>query len=335
MTDRPNPRPFRVGAAFLAKVRGKRASSPFEGLDLNPTHWAIEALHIMRKALVRLWGRDVMLYTGGVSFFALLAVFPGIAILIGLYSLLADPSVAIHRAQLLAQLLPPGAQDLFVNELTRLAHVPGGAISAQSGVALIVGVYAAHRGFKAMLAGLSFIHDEDKPRGFFSFNFMALLVLIAAIGLMIFVSGLFLVLKLAAFTLNIRPLAGMWWFYSEWGWASFGLTLGLSLIYRYAMSREPVAWRASTVGGAAAAALSLFASWLCAFYVQQIAHLGVTYGSVSAVVVFLIWLSWSVNAVFFGGALATELEIVLRRLPVAMIEDKRGESAISASPPES
>jgi len=68
-------------------------------------------------------------------------------------------------------MLPPGAQDLFVNELTGCARA-GGAISAQSGVALIVGVYAAHRASRAMLAGLSFIHDEDKPRGFFSFNFM-------------------------------------------------------------------------------------------------------------------------------------------------------------------
>ncbi|MDB5430263.1 MAG: ribonuclease [Caulobacter sp.] len=304
-------------------------------LDLNPTHWAIETLIMLRKALVRLWGRDVMLYTGGVSFFALLAVFPGIAILIGLYSLLADPSHAIHRAQMVAQLLPPGAQDLFVNELTRLAHVPGGAISAQSSVALVVGVYAAHRGFKALLAGLSFIHDEDKPRGFFSFNFMALIVLVAAIGLMIFVSGVFFTLKLAAFMLNVRPLAGASWFYSEWAWASFGLTLGLSLVYRFAMSREPVAWRASIVGGAAAAVLSLVASWLCAFYVQQIAHLGVTYGSVSAVVVFLIWLSWSVNAIFFGGALATELEIVLRRQPTLLVTDQRGEAPIAVSKPES
>ena len=39
------------------------------------------------RAFARSWGRDVMLYTGGVSFFALLAVFPAIAILIGFYKL--------------------------------------------------------------------------------------------------------------------------------------------------------------------------------------------------------------------------------------------------------
>ena len=67
--------------------------------------------------------------------------------------------------------------------LVRLSQAPHGSISVQSGVALVIGGYAAHRGFKAFLAGLSFIHDEHRPRGFLSFNFMALLVLIAAFGL--------------------------------------------------------------------------------------------------------------------------------------------------------
>jgi membrane protein len=94
----------------------------------------------------------------------------------------------------------------------------------------------------------------------------------------------------------------------------------MTLIYRFAMSREPVAWRPSIIGGAAAAALVLLFSWACAVYVDQIAHLGATYGSLTAVVVFLIWLSWNVNAIFFGGALATEVELALhiRRTPVQM-----------------
>jgi membrane protein len=34
---------------------------------------------------------------------------------------------------------------------------------------------------------------------------------------------------------------------------------------------------------------------------------------VAAVVVCLIWISWNVNAAFFGGALATEVDLVLIR----------------------
>ena len=48
---------------------------------------------------------------------------------------------------------------------------------------------------------------------------------------------------------------------------------------------------------------------------------GATYGSVATVVVFLIWLSWSVNAVFFGGAFATEIEIVLRERERRLLPD--------------
>jgi membrane protein len=91
------------------------------------------------------------------------------------------------------------------------------------------------------------------------------------------------------------------------------MALGMTLIYRWAMSRDPVDWRASFLGGATASALCIFASWGLGIYVEQIAALGATYGSIATVVIFLIWLSWNVNALFFGGALATEVEIALHR----------------------
>ena len=40
--------------------------------------------------------------------------------------------------------------------------------------------------------------------------------------------------------------------------------------------------------------------------------------------IFLIWLSWNVNAVFFGGALATEVELALHRRRVPLPSDLGG-----------
>ena len=62
--------------------------------SLDPMHALRVALKVMGRALSRLWGRDVMLYVGGVSFFALLAVFPGIALAIGLYGVFLSPERA-------------------------------------------------------------------------------------------------------------------------------------------------------------------------------------------------------------------------------------------------
>jgi membrane protein len=275
------------------------------------SRWIIPAALVSVRAFRRMFGRDVMLYTGGVSFFALLAVFPALAILLGIYSLLLTPEAAAMQADAFAQLLPPGAHALFQSELERLARAPMQVVSAQSGAALLVGLYAAHRGFKALIAGLSFIHDEEKPRGFFGFNILAFIALLVAFALLSVLSGLFLAVRLAAATLHLDPLKGAAWWASEWVWASLGLTLGLTLVYRYAMSSQPVAWRGALIGGAAAASLSITASWASALYVKQFANFGATYGSIAAVVVMLVWLSWNVNAVFYGGAVATELEILV------------------------
>jgi membrane protein len=306
-------------------MRSPRIRQRLASIDWDPAHWARLSLAVLGRALTRLWGRDVMLYTGGVSFFVMLAIFPGLAILIGLYSLLSDPAQAAREGQALSNLIPVGARELFMHELMRLVRSPHLALSTQSGLALIVAIYASHRGFKALLAGLSFIHDEDEPHGFVGFNLIAFFVLVATFGGLLIISSIFFTLRIMGSAFELRPLRGVSWLFSEWTWASVGLTLGLACIYRWAMSRRPVVWRASVIGGVAAAALSLFASWAIAFYVEQISQLGATYGSLATVIVFLIWLSWNVNAIFFGGALATEVELAIdAQAPRRRIEDLRG-----------
>ena len=307
-------------------------------LDLDPLHALRVVVRTLIRALVRLWGRDVMLFTGGVSFFIMLAIFPALAILIGLYSLIADPAQAAREGEALARLMPVGARGIFQSELLRLTTTPHAAISTQSGLALLIGVYAAHRGFKALLAGLSFIHDEDKPRGFVGFNVLALLVLVATFAALGVISSVFFGLRVMGSAFELRPLRGVSWLYSEWTWASAGLSIGLACIYRFAMSSRPVDWRASIVGGVVAATLCLGSSWAIAVYVEQVAHLGATYGSIATVVVFLIWLSWTVNSIFFGGALATEVELALEAMEIhrmpRILSDLRGAKPL-AWPPES
>ena len=265
---------------------------------------------MLRRALIRLWGRDVMLYTGGVSFFALLAFFPALSIIISLYGVMVKPDAAAAQMAALSLILPPEAQMLFQEQIDRLVHAPAKAVSAQSFFALVIGLYAAHRGIKALLAGLSFIHEDERPIGFVGFNLLALVVGVGAFALLAALSVVFVAMRLASAWLHLAaPHQSL--FRNEWLWAGTGLTLGLTLLYRYAIAREAIGWRASFGAGVTAAALSLGASALSAVYVSKIAHLGAMYGSVGAVVVLLIWVSWNVNAVFYGGALASEIEEAL------------------------
>nr|WP_230974837.1 YihY/virulence factor BrkB family protein [Brevundimonas vitisensis] len=288
------------------------------GLGLN--YW----VRLSGRAFARSWGRDVMLYTGGVSFFALLAVFPAIAILIGFYKAVLSITQVSEQAAALADVMPYAARAIFLAEIERLANASARTVSAQSAFALVVGAYAAHRGFKALLAGLNLIHDETEPHGFFKFNLLAFFVALFAFGLFTVVSG-------AVVTARLLDHAGETAGQGGGGLPfdgllpALGLALGLTALYRYAMShRTRVAWAPAIAGGLVATLLSMISSWLCAIYVEQIAPLGATYGSVGAVVVLLIWLSWNVNAIFYGGAFATEMEIAARARGAPILDGQDG-----------
>lgn len=292
---------------------GLQAKSDIE----TAARWATPMLwgRLAVRAFARSWGRDVMLYTGGVSFFALLAVFPAIAILIGFYKAVLSIAQVSEQAAALADVMPTAARAIFRAEIERLANASARTVSAQSFFALVIGGYAAHRGFKALLAGLNLIHDEKEPHGFFRFNMLAFFVAIGAFLLFTVVSGAVVTSRLLEHAGPIvegaaAPSRGI---ALDGLWPALGLAIGLTMLYRYAMShRTPVAWAPSIAGGLVATVMSTVSSWLCAIYVEQIAPLGATYGSVGAVVVLLIWLSWNVNAIFYGGAFTTEMEIAAR-----------------------
>jgi len=318
--------------ARAAAGTGLQAKSDIEAA----ARWATPLLwgRLSVKAFTRSWGRDVMLYTGGVSFFALLAVFPAIAILIGFYKAVLSIGQVSEQAAALADVMPAAARAIFRAEIERLANASARTVSAQSFFAVVIGGYAAHRGFKALLAGLNLIHDETEPHGFFKFNLLAFFVALAAFLLFTVVSGAVVTSRLLEHAGPETAAAGGGGIALDGLWPALGLAIGLTMLYRYAMShRAPVAWVPSIAGGVVATVMSTVSSWLCAIYVEQIAPLGATYGSVGAVVVLLIWLSWNVNAIFYGGAFATEMEIAARSMGAPDIEpaEPRSETVVSLS----
>ncbi len=280
-------------AAVAAKPRVARAAK---------RSWL--SLRLFGRALNRVWQRDAMLYVGGVSFFGLLAAVPAMSILVGTYGLFFSAEQATAQVAAVGDLMPPLARRVLENELARFPFGRSLTLSTQSVLAAFIAVYASHRSFKALISGLNLIHDEERPHSFVGFNLQALAVALAAVGLLIGTSVVFFGLRVAAALLSLDDH----WLSNAWLWASVGLTGGLTLLYKYAMSRDRSPWRASLTGGVVAAALCLFASWASGAYVDFAQELGRTYGALGAAVVFLIWLSWNVNAVFIGGALATEVE---------------------------
>ena len=67
--------------------------------DYDPTHWVAAVVRVAGRSWRRTQNRNAALYVGGVCFYGMLAIFPALALLIGLYSLLFTPAEAQHQAE--------------------------------------------------------------------------------------------------------------------------------------------------------------------------------------------------------------------------------------------
>ena len=75
-------------------------------------------------------GEDrILMNAAGVTFYALLALFPAIAAFVSIYGLFADPSRIADQLDTLAGLLPGGGMEVIRDQLTRVASQSNGSLT--------------------------------------------------------------------------------------------------------------------------------------------------------------------------------------------------------------
>jgi len=86
------------------------------------------------------------------------------------------------------------------------------------------------------------------------------------------------------------------------------ILFGLACLYRYGPSRSRAQWRWVTWGSAIAGAIWILGSLLLSWYVSNFGTYNATYGSLGAVIGFMVWLWLSTIIVLIGGEINAELE---------------------------
>jgi membrane protein len=82
----------------------------------------------------------------------------------------------------------------------------------------------------------------------------------------------------------------------------------LALIYRYGPSRDEPQWRWISWGSVFAAVSWLVFSAAFSFYAANFGTFNQTYGSLGAVIGFMLWIWLSVTVILLGGKLNAEIE---------------------------
>src|SRR5205085_12292885 len=101
--------------------RGRSADRPS---DIPPPGWK----DILLRVYHGISEDRILLVAAGVTFYLLLSIFPGIAALISIYGLFANPADVAGHLDALANVAPGGAIDILREETTRLASNGGTTI---------------------------------------------------------------------------------------------------------------------------------------------------------------------------------------------------------------
>ncbi|PVE25746.1 hypothetical protein DC522_02935 [Microvirga sp. KLBC 81] len=288
-------------AAAAEKGRGREADRPTE---IPAKGWK----DILWRTYEE-FGKDrVTSVAAGVTYYALLAIFPAIAALVSIYGLFADPATIQDHLNAMSGVLPGGALEIISDQVKRISSQGGGALGFGFIFGLVLSLWSANAGMKAVFDALNIVNDEEEKRSFIRLNLVSLSFTLGAILFILFALGGIVVLPIILDFIGLG--SGTEWLLAiiRWPVLLIGVTLGLSLIYRFGPSRDKAEWRWVTPGGLIAAVLWIAVSMLFSWYVSNFGSYNETYGSLGAVIGFMTWIWLSSIVVLLGAEINAEME---------------------------
>lgn len=269
-------------------------------------HWGA----MLRGTLAASVSDRVSLTAAGCAFYATLALFPAISILISIYGLALNPWNVEQQLRAVQTLLPPPAYELIAERVHHLVAQPRARLSFGLGVSTLITFWSAATGTKSVIAALNLAYGTHERRSILQFQLVgfgltmsAILVAVLGIAVLVFLPAWLRVLGILQYHTRIvlLHLAGLAMLV---GFA----TLSIGLLYRFGPSHRTGSKRRIAPGALLATMVWLAASGLLDFYIDHIGSFGATYGPIGAVIGVMLWFFVSVYAVLLGAELNAQLE---------------------------
>ena len=251
----------------------------------------------------------ILLVAAGVTFYALLALFPTIAAVVSLYGLFADASTISEHLKLISGFLPEGALTVIGDQVTRITSHGNATLGFAFAGTLLLSLWGANAGTKAIFDALNIIYKEREKRSFLELTFKSLLFTIAGLVLVLVAIAGVVAVPLALKLLGIPKESGAAILVLlRWPLLYVVILLALACLYRYGPSRAHPQWSWVTWGSAIAGAIWIASSLLLSWYVANFGTYNATYGSLGAVIGFMIWMWLSTIVVLVGAEINAEME---------------------------
>ena len=248
----------------------------------------------------------VSLVAAGCAFYATLALFPTITMLISLYGLAYNPDTVQPQLHYLRTFMPPAAFSLISDRIQSVVAQPARGLGVSFIVSLLISFWSSSTGTKSILNALSLAYQEQEGRGIIKFQLISLaMTLVAiigaalAIGVLVFIPIAVAFLGLSGDATFLVGLLGTV--------AMIGFVVGaLGLLYRYGPAGSGRIFYAP--GATLATVMWLLGSWAFGLYVGHFAAYSATYGPLSTLIGLMMWFYLTAYVVLFGAEVNAALD---------------------------
>lgn len=251
--------------------------------------------------------RNMGLLSAGIAFYAMFALFPGMAATIAIWGFFADPAVMRDYLDQIHDVIPDAAFGLLESQLDQLLASPTRTLRWATLLSFAVALYSVHNAVAALVSGLNAVHLRSHRPGPLRILWSAMLTL-AVVALVLGALGVVVTVPVALNVLQLGRLESFILLYLPWVVMFAVLFVVLSLFYRWGPTTESRSHRHSWLspGAFVAALLWVAASIAFSVYLANFGAYNRLYGSIGAVIALLMWLYISAYIVLFGAVLNEE-----------------------------
>jgi membrane protein len=265
----------------------------------------------VKRIIRRINDDEVFGRAAQLSYYFLLALFPLLLVLINLLGFLAQQGTEFRTKLIsyLAAVMPSSAVALVHTTLDEISAASG---SGKVSLGLLAALWAASNGMGAISQTLNMAYNVRETRSWWKVRLISV-VLTIALSILI-ISALAIVLYGGSIGEALANRYGfghgfqVLWSILQWPIALGFVLATFNLIYNFAPDLSPAQRRWFTPGAVIGVTLWLLISFAFRAYLHYFDSYSVTYGSLGALIVLMLWFYLTGVAILIGGEVNCEWE---------------------------
>ncbi len=264
-----------------------------------------------RRVWKELYEGDLFTRTAALSYYFLLALFPLLLCLMAVLGYFAEAGTELRSNLLnyLSKVIPRSASTLI---RTTVDEISQGSDGSKVSFGLLAALWAASYGMGAITETLNVAYGVRESRPWWRVRLSAIgLTIVLAV---LIIAALMLVLyggeigEGLAERLGVGGFFLLVWNIVQWPIVLAFVLLSFAIIYYFAPDVANQKWYWITPGSFVGVALWILVSFIFRLYLRYFDTYSVTYGSLGAVIILMLWFYLTGAAILIGGEINSEIE---------------------------